>query len=482
VVVQSWTGGEATALRAALRMSVREFAEHLGVASRTVNKWESLGFNTTPRPDMQAALDTTLQKASAEEKQRFELLASPKDCAREEPGRFSVPPSMSASVVTADPKEPTQLGVDLAMLKSSLDQLDDRLRRSIQSVPQAPLSVTPVFMMFPPLLGGYPGGGEAISESDLVHAAIPRLRRSLDSMDFPDDGPIRPVASLCSDVVGCVNDRVQSRYVDLARKLPDLITELARAVHMAGPGREPQAASLLTLALRAADGVAFKFGYLDLSARIIDLMRINATTAGDPVLQAAVAYVRTETFFATDDLDTAIRVLISAADQLGMAGMASMSQIAGFGALHMRAAVVAARSGKADRAAEHLREAHWAANAVPEGIYSGTAFGLSSLRIHELAVAVESGDASGIEAAGRWDPPDHLPAERRSHYYIDLARARLSIGQQESAYLSLQSARQAAPEHTRTHPQVRQSLSMLLRTHRAPDPGLLDLAAWARAR
>ncbi|PWW53121.1 hypothetical protein DFQ13_116111 [Actinokineospora spheciospongiae] len=482
MVVRSWTGSEAAALRAALRMSVRGFADHLGVAPRTVNKWESLGFDTTPRPDMQAALDTTLRRANAEENQRFELLTSPKDLAEEEVGHSSVLPSTPASVVIAEPKDSAQLGADLALLRSSLDRLDDRLRRSIQIVPQAPLSVTPASMTVLPVLGGYPDGGEAISESDLVHAAIPRLRRSLDSMDFPDDGPVRPTAGLCSEVIDCVNDRVQSRYVNLARKLPDLITELARAVHMAGPGCEPQAASLLTLALRAADGVAFKFGYLDLSARIIDLMRINAVASEDPVLQAAVAYVRTETFFATDDLDTATRVLVSAADQLGMTGMSSASQIAGFGALHMRAAVVAARAGKSDRAAEHLREARWAADAVPEGIYSGTAFGLSSLRIHELAVAVELGDSSGIEAAGRWDPPDHLPAERRSHYYIDLARARLSIGQQESAYLSLLSARRAAPEHTRTHPQVRQSLSMLLRVHRAPDPGLLDLAAWARAR
>ena len=45
-----WTGREARALRGALRLSVRAFAEHLGVAARTVSKWEKLGQATHPIP------------------------------------------------------------------------------------------------------------------------------------------------------------------------------------------------------------------------------------------------------------------------------------------------------------------------------------------------------------------------------------------------------------------------------------------------
>jgi hypothetical protein len=47
--------------------------------------------------------------------------------------------------------------------------------------------------------------------------------------------------------------------------------------------------------------VAYKFGYLDLSARIIDLMRVCALAVEGLLLVAALAYVRTETFFATGD-------------------------------------------------------------------------------------------------------------------------------------------------------------------------------------
>ncbi|MFH9672504.1 helix-turn-helix domain-containing protein [Streptomyces sp. NPDC017405] len=77
VSVQQWTGREASALRAALRMSTRAFAEHLGVALRTVAKWESLGTETQPRPDTQAILDTALARADAAAQARFENFLYP---------------------------------------------------------------------------------------------------------------------------------------------------------------------------------------------------------------------------------------------------------------------------------------------------------------------------------------------------------------------------------------------------------------------
>lgn len=72
--VRTWTGREARALRRALRLSVRAFAEHLGVAARTVANWEKLGETTEPRPDTQAILDTALHRADASQQMRFHLL------------------------------------------------------------------------------------------------------------------------------------------------------------------------------------------------------------------------------------------------------------------------------------------------------------------------------------------------------------------------------------------------------------------------
>ncbi len=57
-----------------MRLSVRAFASYLGVAARTVAKWESGGAGTVPRPDTQAILDTALARAEPEARRRFDVL------------------------------------------------------------------------------------------------------------------------------------------------------------------------------------------------------------------------------------------------------------------------------------------------------------------------------------------------------------------------------------------------------------------------
>lgn len=69
--VERWTGREARLLRQALRLSVRGFADYLGVSVRTISKWEAGGASRVPRPDYQAVLDTTLSRATDEQRARF---------------------------------------------------------------------------------------------------------------------------------------------------------------------------------------------------------------------------------------------------------------------------------------------------------------------------------------------------------------------------------------------------------------------------
>jgi len=69
--LQRWSGREARALREALRMSVRGFAAHLGVSDRTISKWEAGGEGMVPLPESQALLDTVLERAASEVRERF---------------------------------------------------------------------------------------------------------------------------------------------------------------------------------------------------------------------------------------------------------------------------------------------------------------------------------------------------------------------------------------------------------------------------
>ncbi|MEG8184629.1 SUMF1/EgtB/PvdO family nonheme iron enzyme [Nocardia terpenica] len=70
--VRRWSGRETRTLREAKRMSLREFAQSLGVSDRMISKWEAGGETVHPRPRNQAALDALLANSSSEERARFE--------------------------------------------------------------------------------------------------------------------------------------------------------------------------------------------------------------------------------------------------------------------------------------------------------------------------------------------------------------------------------------------------------------------------
>jgi transcriptional regulator with XRE-family HTH domain len=66
-----WTGLHIRALRGAMRLSVRDFAQYLGVSDRMVSKWEAGGPNIQPRPVNQSVLDTCLDRLDDDARQRF---------------------------------------------------------------------------------------------------------------------------------------------------------------------------------------------------------------------------------------------------------------------------------------------------------------------------------------------------------------------------------------------------------------------------
>jgi hypothetical protein len=239
---------------------------------------------------------------------------------------------------------------------------------------------------------------------------------------------------------------------------------------------------LIASACRTADAVAYKAGSYDLSARLIDLMRWAVSTTDDRLSTATAAYVRAEVFFAAHAYQAGLRALEAAL--VVAPPPIDHSTVAVQGALHMRAAVIAGRAKNADAAAVHLAEARRLAKQVPEGVYAGTAFGPSSVRIHDVSVAVSLGGDHAHRAlhiAREWTPPIDLPAERRSGFYIELGRAQLWAGLADGAFESLKVAKRIAPQHARDHPWVREDAATLRRLKRADSEALSQFAEWCRA-
>jgi transcriptional regulator with XRE-family HTH domain len=291
---------------------------------------------------------------------------------------------------------------------------------------------------------------------------IAALRRVVDAYDLPEDGPVRSANELMNVTSLVVCRRLNSNYPYLAQRLPVLIPELTRALFISCGAKREQVAAMLMQLYRAADAVADKLGSHDLCARIIHVMRWAAEQSGDELALAVTSYVRTETFFTNGELETGRRMLEAAADQVRP--QTSTEAAAAYGSLHMRAAIVAARAGMPERAKSHLVEARRTAVAVGEGIYHGTAFGLASVRIHEVTLALSLGAPDrALTVAGGWAPPRQLPAERRAHFYVDTALAKLLTGKSESVIHTLDEARRAAPEYVRVHPRVREILAAMPR-------------------
>ncbi|WP_326632689.1 hypothetical protein OIE67_46650 [Nonomuraea fuscirosea] len=109
-----------------------------------------------------------------------------------------------------------------------------------------------------------------------VHGTIPLLRQVITTCDFPDEGPVRPLPELQVAVREAVRCRLESQYVRLSYAVLDLIAELIRGLRTAS-GLAP----LLVTSYRAAEAVAYEYGYLDLSARLIDLMRRTSVLVKD---------------------------------------------------------------------------------------------------------------------------------------------------------------------------------------------------------
>ncbi|MEH0431301.1 helix-turn-helix transcriptional regulator [Streptomyces stelliscabiei] len=315
-----------------------------------------------------------------------------------------------------------------------------------------------------------------------VSDTLPTISAAIAAHDDPDDGPVRPMHELRQAVEEAVEWRLAAQYVQISRRIPDLLAELFRARHAAQPDQRVGIASLLVGAYRCADAMAYKFGARDLSARLIGLMREAAAEADDPLLEASVAYVRTEMFFAAHAHRPGLRALEKAIDVAP--APTSASTTAARGALHMRAAVVASRAGDSDATSTHLGEATRLSDLVPEDIYLGTAFGPDSVRIHQVSVAVGLGDdhvQDALDVASEWKPPESLPAERRSGFYIELGRAQLWAGLADDAFESLKVARRIAPQHTRGHRWAREDAATLRRLKRADSESLTSFAEWIGA-
>jgi len=210
----------------------------------------------------------------------------------------------------------------------------------------------------------------------------------------------------------------------------------------------------------------------DRAARLAEL-------TGDPLKVAAAVFRLGFAFQSARRFDLAESALGSAYVALGApSAPTSVKAAAMRGALALQLAVVAALRGEGARAYEWLDVARPLAERVGDNRNDyNTEFGRPNLSLHEVAVAVELGDAGRALRVANSVERQSLSPERVSGLLIDVARAHAQLRQIPEAMSALREALTVAPEHVRSHAAVRDLVSGLMGGDYRRDKGVQAMAA-----
>ncbi|MET8140408.1 hypothetical protein ABZU32_08885 [Sphaerisporangium sp. NPDC005288] len=165
LVIDLWTGRKAGILRAALRLSVEAFAEHLGIGVRTVAKWDAEP-DIVPQPSMQQLLDLSLERAPETAKARFALLLKKGE---DVPTGIRLPEAREVMMTAAQESAEDAALRAVQCDAESIGDLHDR----VTDVARA-YSARPPMTVF----------GDARAIRDLTRCLIDRTHRPLDLIDL----------------------------------------------------------------------------------------------------------------------------------------------------------------------------------------------------------------------------------------------------------------------------------------------------------
>jgi transcriptional regulator with XRE-family HTH domain len=308
---------------------------------------------------------------------------------------------------------------------------------------------------------------------DRMDALIQPIREGLENWDIALDWetPPRPAALLWTDVQKALEQRRQAQYTDMVRELPVPIDESVQTAHTSSGEDQRLAYECLAETFRCVFTVAWKLGFLDLATVALDRLAWTAPRADEPGLAARHAFLRAQTTMSSGRYDVGLRVVDCALRDLDdqesrrPAGIEAMR-----GMLHLRAATIAGRMKDRDHADARLAEARALAQTTGELPDFGVTWGPVNVGVHAVAIASEADDfGRAIELADNVRIPRGWTRSRAGHHWMDLGRAHAWEGHSEQALDCLHQARRTAPQQTRYHPTVRETVQALKRQERARD-------------
>lgn len=315
-----------------------------------------------------------------------------------------------------------------------------------------------------------------------VYGTIPDIQAAMLSWDLPDeDLPVRSYDDLAADVARASALGRKAKYAKLGLMLPPLLDELSTACHAADGSERERLFGLLSEAYAGVTAIAYAVGLFDLRSQAMDRVQWAARESGDPLRVARTQWQRSTLFLKAAAYNRGMRLLDRVRHDVGedIARMDAPT-LSVHGAVHLRSAMFAARAGNKPTARAHLDAAADAARLLgKDANHYGLEFGPTNVAMHRLGVAVETYDGPEVvRCAEHTRLPANVAPVRAGRWYMDLARGWLDYGNRDKALAALQAARRVAPEQTRNHPQVRETVQTLIHKERYSKESSTGFAAW----
>jgi transcriptional regulator with XRE-family HTH domain len=314
--------------------------------------------------------------------------------------------------------------------------------------------------------------------ADQLDGLLQPIREALNVYDLGPDPDITPrgLDELHTEAEGLCAMVRATDIKQAAAALPALIGETTTAAHAAPSTRAWQ---ILASTYRTAYDVASKLGFMDLAAVALDRLAWAAERASDPVLGGMRQYMRALAYLRASEYRTGHRLIGLGMGLLDQAEPSRELDVVR-GQLHLGAAVLAARDKDGDAANGHLAEA--------ERIACGTgraekvhwlSFGPTNVGVHRVSVQAELDEyGRAVETAQAVSIPSDWPPSRIAHHHAEVARAQVWTGQADAAFKSLLAARKVAPQQTKYHPLVRETVAVVAHARRQTPNTLSNYVHW----
>ncbi|WP_280376388.1 helix-turn-helix domain-containing protein [Nocardia wallacei] len=260
--------------------------------------------------------------------------------------------------------------------------------------------------------------------------------------------------------------------------LPGIIRQIHGAVQTMTGDAQRRAYSQLAWAYIFAEWAARRVGQTRLAIPALDLADHYAPKGDDPhygdfsmLARARVLTHIGESGVAGQLIDTVIERAEADTTTTGLV-------MTGYS--HLAACINEARKLNYANAVSHVDAAREYADRTGETDVYMTSFGPLNVEFHRHAIELESGDPhkAAREGTQLTIPSGYDKPTRIGHHWQDNARAWLMAGNPDKALVALNKARAVAPQQTRLHPSVRETLHGIAAAQRRRSESLVGFASW----